>query len=362
MSVPGDKDHLKMAVDIAIRLATIALVVIGAFRIFSPFLMTVVWAIVIAITAHPFYLRLKKVLGGRAKLACTVYVVLVVAIIAVPTVLLSNSLLEATVGIVKRAQAGTLAIPPPTEKVKDWPIVGDRAHAVWLGASTDLEGTLTKLQPQVRNLGQAIIAWVSGIGVALLQTLFALVIAGVLMMRSDGGSRTARSVARRLAGDTGPPLIDMAIGTVRSVVKGVVLVAVIQGLLAAVGLVIAGVPGVGLWTLLVMMVGVMQLPPLLVLAPIAVWVFANNDSTVIAIVFAIWSLLVSVSDGFLKPLLLGRGVPLPMLVILIGAIGGMLRAGLIGLFVGPVILAIFYQLFMAWVHSAEVQEDVKTGV
>ena len=177
------------------------------------------------------------------------------------------------------------------------------------------------------------------------------------MVKAEGGSRTARSVARRLAGDTGPPMVDMTIGTVRSVVKGVVLVAMIQGLLAAVGLVVAGVPGVGLWTVLVMMVGVMQLPPILVLGPIAVWVFANNDSTVIAVIFAVWSLFVSVSDGLLKPLLLGRGVPLPMLVILIGAIGGMLRSGLVGLFVGPVILAIFYQLFMNWVHESETQDE-----
>ena len=164
-------------------------------------------------------------------------------------------------------------------------------------------------------------------------------------------------MARRLAGDTGPAMVDMAIGTIRSVVKGVVLVAAIQGLLAAVGLVVAGVPGVGLWALLVMMLGVMQLPPILILGPIAVWVFANNDSTVIAVIFAVWSLFVSVSDGLFKPLLLGRGVPVPMLVILIGAIGGMLRSGLIGLFIGPVVLAIFHKLFMAWVHEAEARSE-----
>jgi predicted PurR-regulated permease PerM len=323
--------------------------------------MTVVWAVVIAITAHPFFLRIKKAVGGRAKLACAIYITLVLVVIAVPTALLSNSLLDATVGIVKKAQAGTLAIPPPTEKVKDWPLVGAKVHELWQGASNDLKGTLEKLQPQVRNLGHEIIAGVSSIGVALVQTLFALIIAGVLMVKSEGGSRTARSVARRLAGDNGPPMVDVTIGTVRSVVKGVVLVAMIQGLLAAVGLVVAGVPGVGLWTVLVMIVGVMQLPPILILGPIAVWVFANNDSTVIAVIFTIWSLFVSVSDGLLKPLLLGRGVPLPMLVILIGAIGGMLRAGLIGLFVGPVILAIFYQLFMAWVHQAEQQDGAETA-
>jgi len=146
-------------------------------------------------------------------------------------------------------------------------------------------------------------------------------------------------------------MVDLTVSTIRSVVKGVVLVAMIQGLLAAVGLVIAGVPGAGLWALLTMMLAVMQLPPLIVLVPIVIWVFANNDSTAIAVFFAIWSILVSASDGFLKPLLLGRGVKVPMVVVLVGAIGGLLRAGVIGLFVGPVVLAIFYQLFGAWIRE-----------
>ena len=146
-------------------------------------------------------------------------------------------------------------------------------------------------------------------------------------------------------------MMELAVGTIRSVVKGVILVALIQGLLAAIGMTIAGVPGVGLWALLVMVVAIVQLPPLIVIGPIIVWVFANNDSTAMAIFFAIWGTVVSVSDGFLKPLLLGRGVAVPMLVILIGAIGGMLQSGVIGLFIGPVVLAMSWELFMAWVRE-----------
>jgi predicted PurR-regulated permease PerM len=352
MSPATEGDYLRRALDVAIRLTAVAILVVGAFRIFSPFLLTVLWAIVIAITANPFYQRIKRVVGGRAKLACAIFIVVSLSVVLVPTLLLSNSLLDATVHVVQKAQAGTLVVPPPTEKVKDWPLIGGKAYAFWHGASADLEGTIEKLQPQVRNLGEKIVSGVSSLGGALVQTLLALIIAGIMMVNAEGGSQTARSAARRLAGDTGPPMVDMTIGTVRSVVKGVVLVAMIQGLLAAVGLAIAGVPGLGLWTLLVMVLGVMQLPPILILGPIIAWVFATNDSTAIAVFFTIWSLLVSASDGFLKPLLLGRGVPVPMLVILFGAIGGMLRAGLIGLFIGPVVLAIFYQLFTAWMLEA----------
>jgi len=131
------------------------------------------------------------------------------------------------------------------------------------------------------------------------------------------------------------PIVAIATGTVRSVVKGVIMVALVQSLLAAIGLWVAGVPAVGLWALLVLVVAVIQLPPILVLGPIAVWVFSANDSTVISVGFLIWSLIVSGSDGILKPIFLGRGVQVPMLVILIGAIGGMLGSGVLGLFIGP---------------------------
>ena len=352
MHTSAERDYLKKALEIAVRLAVVGLMVLAAFRVFSPFLVTAVWAIIIAITADPLYRTLTRLVGGRAKLACALFITLSLGAVLVPAGLLGDSLLEATVGIVKKAEAGTLVIPAPTEQVKTWPVIGERVHALWYGASVDLEGTIAKLQPQVHDLGQSIVSGVSEIGKAFAQTLLALVIAGLLMLNAEGGSRSARAIAGAVAGDAGPRIIDTGIGTIRSVVKGVVLVALIQGLLAAVGLVVVGVPGAGLWSLLVMIVAIVQLPPLLVLAPVAFWVFANHDSTALAVFFAVWSLLVSISDGVLKPLLLGRGVPVPMLVILIGAIGGMMRSGLIGLFIGPVVLALFHQIFMAWVHGA----------
>ncbi len=351
MNPSTERDYLGKAVDIAIRLAVIAAIVLASYRIFSPFLLAVAWAIVLAITLHPIYEKVRRMLGGKAKLAGAFFIVICLAVVIVPTWLLTESLLDATVPVVKNAQAGTLVIPAPTDKVKEWPLIGERVYAAWQGATVDLEGTAKRLQPQLRKLGEMVISGVSGLGRALVQTIFAIIIAGILMMTSGGSARTSRSVAHRLGGDEGPPMVDLTVSTIRSVVKGVVLVALIQGLLAAIGLVIAGVPGAGLWALLTMMLAVMQLPPLLVLVPIVIWVFANNDSTAIAVFFTIWSVVVSASDGFLKPLLLGRGVKVPMVVILVGAIGGLLRAGVIGLFVGPVILAIFYQLFAAWMRG-----------
>jgi len=349
MNAPQERDYLGKALDIAVRLLVIGIILLSAVRIFSPFLSAVVWAIVIAIALYPIYEKIAALVGGRRKVAGALFIVISLALVIVPAWLMTDSLLDATVRIVKKAEAGTLEIPPPTEKVKEWPLIGEKTYALWQSASVDLKGTTDKLQPQLKDFGEKVVSGVAGLGGALLLTIIALIIAGILMMTSEGGGKTARNIAYRLGGDDGPPMVDLTVSTVRSVVKGVILVAMTQAVLSAIGFVIADVPGAGLWTLLVLVVAIIQLPPLIILGPAIPWVWANNDSTGIAIFFTLWALVVSSSDGWLKPLLLGRGVQVPMLVILIGAIGGMMRAGVVGLFIGPVILAIFYQLFKAWV-------------
>lgn len=350
--VVREKDYLDKSLDVAVRLSLIALILLASLRICGPFLSTVAWAGVVAIALHPLFLKLQGWVGGKKKLAGTLFVVITLALVLIPTFLLGDSLLEGTVGLVREAEHGTLNIPPPTDQVSEWPLIGEKAYALWSSAHTDLKGTIEKLQPQIGKVGQGIVAGVSDLGKALILTLLALVIAGILMMSADKMASASRVLARRIGGESGPRMVDTAVGTIRSVVKGVILVALIQGLLAAIGLAIAEVPAVGLWAVLVVVVAIIQLPPILVLGPIAAWVFASNDSTGIAIFFLVWSLVVSGSDGFLKPLLLGRGVQVPMLVILVGAIGGMLSAGVMGLFIGPVILAITWELAMMWVGEA----------
>jgi predicted PurR-regulated permease PerM len=356
-TVAGNKDYLDKALDVAVRLSVLALVIVGSFRIFSPFLVPVVWGIIIAIALYPVFTWLRRRLGGRNKLTGALFILVGLAVVIVPTILMTESIVDGAVSIGRGLEEGTLKIPPPSESVKEWPLVGESLYGTWYSASVDLDATTTRLAPQLKELGSRLAAAVAGLGAAILQSIFALIIAGILMITSEGGDRTARAIAMRMGGEEGVAMVDISIGTIRSVVKGVLLVAVVQGLLAAVGLYVAQVPFAGLWALLVVIVAVIQLPPILILGPIAVYVFSANDSTVISVGFLIWSLLVSGSDGFLKPIFLGRGVNVPMLVILIGAIGGMLRSGVVGLFIGPVILAIGYQLFTAWIASVKPAED-----
>ncbi|MCK4838439.1 MAG: AI-2E family transporter [Desulfobulbaceae bacterium] len=162
----------------------------------------------------------------------------------------------------------------------------------------------------------------AGAGVGILKFVVSIIIAGVLLANADGGGQTARAIAVRLAGERGTKAVELARATVRSVTLGILGVALIQALLSGIGFLVVGVPGAGLWALLVLILAVVQLPPLLVLGPIIVYVFSTT-SAVTAVVFAIWSVLVGISDPFLKPVLMGRGVDVPMLVIFIGAIGGL---------------------------------------
>ncbi|MGI9321559.1 MAG: AI-2E family transporter, partial [Thiogranum sp.] len=183
--------------------------------------------------------------------------------------------------------------------------------------------------------------------------IFSIIIAGALLNYAEGCRYSLYRLFERLIPDEGIKIVNSAGATVQSVAKGVLGTAAIQTVLATLGMLVVGVPGVGLWAVLVLMVAIVQLPPILILGPVAAYVY-SVEPTWIATIFLVYSLIVSSADAFLKPMLLGRGVELPMLVILLGAIGGMVLAGIIGLFVGAVFLAILYQVYMLWLGEEPV--------
>jgi predicted PurR-regulated permease PerM len=234
--------------------------------------------------------------------------------------------------------------------VADWPLIGDDVYAFWQTANRNLETALRQIAPQLKGIGLWLVSTGATTGVGIVKFVISIVIAGVLLANGPRVARAARGIATRLAGERGGQLTQLAGATVQSVTRGILGVAVIQSLLAGIGMLVVGVPASGLWALLVLLLAVIQLPSLLVLAPVIVYVFSTS-STFVAVVFAVWSVLVGTSDTFLKPMLMGRGVDLPMLVIFMGAIGGFLRAGIIGLFVGAVVLALGYTLFTAWLQE-----------
>jgi predicted PurR-regulated permease PerM len=200
--------------------------------------------------------------------------------------------------------------------------------------------------PQLRPFGRWLIASVGQLLGALAQSVFSVVLAAVFLANAATCIRVTIHIVDKLLPERGEQFTSLAGATVRSVAQGVIGIAIVQALCSAAGMVVVGVPAAGLWSVLILALAVMQLPPLLVLGPATVYVFTTH-STPVSVGFLLWSLLVSASDGLLKPFVLGRGVGVPTLVILIGAIGGMISDGIIGLFVGSVVLAVGYQIAAA---------------
>lgn len=347
-----DAAHTRRVMNTSIRLLILGLLLVWCFEVLKPFLGPVVWGAVLAVAVFPLYQRVQRWMGGRTKLAAATLTLAALAVILVPTTLLALNVVQAAQGIAGGLHDGTLAVPAPPESVASLPLVGQELDAAWTLAHENLEAALAKLGPHFKDLGVKVL---QTIGTVLKDALFiglSILVAGVFLASATAGGNALRAIARKLAGERGPQLVELSQATIRSVANGVVGVAALQAILAGIGLLAIGLPGAGIWALLVLVVAVVQLPPLLVLGPAIAWAFMREPTTP-AVIFAIWSVLVSFSDTFLKPMLLGRGVEVPMLVILLGAMGGMLSSGIIGLFVGAVLLSLGYTLFTQWLAFDE---------
>lgn len=349
----NSSDFTKNTIEAAVRLGLLLLLATWCFKIVTPFIVPVIWGVIIAVAIYPLYLKLKLTLGGRNKLAATVYTLLALAFLITPTVMISNSVIDTSRIISERYEAGTLEVPPPNENVKHWPLIGEKTYSVWLQASNNLEKTLKKYDAETKKVGKAIISGAAGAAGTILQFVLSIIISGIMVANAGGAYDVTIKFFTRLTNKTnGKTYADLTKATIRSVAQGVLGVAIIQAVLSALGMIVMGVPAWGLWTLAILVVAIAQIPPILILGFVSAYVFSVAETTP-AVIFLIYCLVVSASDGFLKPLFLGRGMSTPMLVILLGAIGGMMMSGIIGLFVGAIILALGYELLMAWLNSNE---------
>jgi len=348
--MPSSEERTRQVIETGIRLGVIVLIAWACWGILRPFVMPVAWGLIIAVAIFPLHVKLVAALGGRSRLAVALFAVIGLAILIVPTVMLMTSSVESIQQTHEAYEAGTLHVPPPPAEVAEWPVVGERTYKVWSAASRNLTATIESYGPQLKEFLGTALGAAAGAGGTVLVFVIAILIAAALMANAEPGHAFVRRLATRLAGEDGAAFVELSIATIRSVAQGVLGIALIQAVLAGMGMLAVGVPAAGLWALGVLVLAIVQLPPILILAPIAVYVFSVS-ATVPAVLFLIWAIAVSFADAFLKPLLLGRGIDVPMLVILLGAIGGMMSAGVIGLFVGAVVLALAYSLFTAWLDA-----------
>jgi predicted PurR-regulated permease PerM len=353
--VPGldsEKAVSRGVLNALISAGLIAVLVIFCFQIFSPFLDLMLWSLILAITLYPLQIRLRSILGRKEGGAATLIVLIAIVILAVPIYLLGVSIAESVEHVMGLVKSGGFQIPPPAESIAGWPLIGKPLYGAWLQASTDLPNLVQKFIPQIKGVSLALLGKLAGIGMGLAIFIGALIIAGIFMAYGEQGSRSAVQIVSRICGPVrGAHIAELCTATIRAVALGVVGIAFIQMLLIGVGFVLMGIPGAGLLALAVLLLGIMQLPATLITVPVIVFVFVTPGASVETIVFSIYIFLAGLVDNVLKPLLLGRGVDVPMPVVLIGALGGMATNGIIGLFIGPVVLAVGYQLFWQWVKD-----------
>ena len=360
MGEPVLKAPVRNAIEIAVYLLIIGALLVWCFRILSPFISFVAWGAVIAVAVYRPFARVRSALGGSNALAAIIFVLLGLAVVIVPSWMFAGSVIRGGQELNARLETGQFHVPPPSDRVKEWPLVGERLHSNWTAAADNMEGWLGEHAAQVKPALERVLAAAAGAGLGILQFIASTLIAGVMLVHDEATRLAFRRFFRRIAGNRGDEFLDLTTATIRSVAVGVLGVAFIQSFLAGAGMMFVGVPAAGIWALAILVLAIAQLPPLLVLLPVIIYVFATHDSTTAAVLFAVWSVLVSLSDAVLKPLMLGRGVKVPMLVILLGAIGGMIHSGIIGLFLGAVILALGYKLFQAWMEMPEAP-TVDTG-
>lgn len=342
-------NYVSRALEVSIHVGLVISLSAACLFILRPFLPMVAWGIIIAIAVYPGYHRLEILTGGRRVLAAVLCTVLLFAILIVPVILLTGSLVEGIQSLAARLKEGTPIIPPPPPRVETWPIVGPPLKHAWDLASTNLTATLRSFAPQLRAVIPELLSASAGVGLAVLQWVLSILVAGVLLANATTGVKVANSLANRLFGDKGPEFEHLAGSTIRSVTIGIIGVALIQSACAALGFLMAGMPGAGLWSLIFLVAAVLQIGGLVLIPPV-IYMFAIAG-TAKAVVFLIWCLIVSVMDNVLKPLLLGRGVTVPMTVVFLGTIGGFVTIGAVGLFVGPIVLSVGYKLFLAWLEG-----------
>ena len=348
----SEKALSQSLLDVMIRAGLIVILAVACYRVFHPFLDLMLWALILAVTLYPLHRMLRPKLGNKEGRTATVIVLVCILLLMVPVYLLGVSIASSVANAMEVAKTGSFHIPPPPDSVAGWPLVGERLHAFWQQAATDLTSLAQKFAPQIKTATFAVFGKVAGLGVGLLLFVAALAIAGILMAYAAAGERSAVQIASRIFGPArGPSITELCTGTIRAVAQGVVGIAFIQMLLIGVAFVLMGIPGAGLLSLAVLLLGIMQIPASLITIPVIIFVFATQGVGAATIVFAVYTFVAGLIDNVLKPLMLGRGVAVPMPVVLIGALGGMVTGGIIGLFIGPVLLAVGYVLFWQWVEE-----------
>lgn len=337
-------------VDTLIRLGVLSLILMWCLDILKPFILILVWAIVIAVAIYPVHTFFSKIFKGRNILSSIVLISIMLGLILIPSGLIMYSLYEGINHFRELFDSGQPLIPPLGGSTANWPTIAKPIVEFWQLASENLQETIVKYSDEIKIYGSFLLLGLAGVGKGIATFVASIIIAGVLLNYADSSSEVTHKIFRKLVGKNGDNFADISVLTIRNVVKGILGVAFIQTAMAGLGFFMAGVPFAGLWTILCLILAIIQVGIGPIAIPVAIYVFSVANPTT-SIILAIWLGITLTIDNVLKPILLGRNAPAPMLVIFLGAIGGFIYNGFLGLFLGAIILTIGYKLFLIWLDT-----------
>ena len=347
----SDRDRIAATVaDVAVRLGVLALLLYWAFVLLRPFISIAIWSAVLAVALRPAFDWTTRHLGGRPRVAAALITIAILLIIIGPATWLALSLIDGLRTVAERLDVSTIAVPAPPQAVKGWPLVGNSLYQFWDLASTNLHAALAKVMPPLKPLGTYLLRIAADTGIATLKFFVSIIVAGFLLSSAASLSKGVAMFARRLSAKRGEEFVKLAAATIRAVARGVIGVSALQALLAGVGFTVAGIPGASLLTSLVLIFGIIQIGPTIILIPVIIWSWFAMDAPT-ALLFTAYMVPVGLLDNVLRPVLMGHGLKTPMLVILLGVIGGTLAYGISGLFLGPIVLAVIWELLAAWTNE-----------
>ena len=342
----------KQIIHIALQLLALAILIGWCFQILAPFFTPIIWAAILAVALYPMHQKLKKRLKGRGILAAVL-----ITLVFFGSFLFIGSWLGIKTGAeikteITNYNEGKIKIPLPPVSVKEWPLIGQKVHLVWTQLSEGVDNIIQKYPDEVKKLGSYGLQLLTTTGKALFIFVIAILISGVFLAYSEESSIFASNVFNRLINSTQFDMASIAAITIRNVVRGILGVSLIQSLCAGLGFAIAGIPYPGIWTLVCLALAIIQIGIFPVVLCVLIYIWTSGNTTT-AILLTIWMIPVGLLDNILKPLMMGKGAPVPMLIIFLGSLGGFMYSGFVGLFTGAVILSLGYRLFDVWLKESD---------
>lgn len=343
---------------ITISVVAILLLIVGSIWVFMPFVAALIWASIIVISTYNFMLKLQKILWNKKGVAITVMLLLILMVILVPIIVVIGAI---AMNVSQLSNWFGSLSELRLQSAPDWmaglPVIGSQLADGWNQlASLNNDEIMKRIIPFLDDVVKWFVSKAGGFGIFMIHFLITVIISGILYSKGEIAVKGIRNFAVRLAGQRGDEIVILAGQAVKAVTMGVVITALIQSILGGISLAICGVPSAGLLTAIMFVLGLTQIGAGPVLIPAVIWKFASGDP-VWGSVLLVLTIIVGGSDNFIRPFLIKRGADLPILLIFAGVIGGLIAFGIVGLFIGPVILAVTYTLLKAWVNENKALPD-----